>query len=275
MIEVSPNLKIEIRPIPNRKGIREFSDNLEFFSQANIIAPFVNPQTLKYDTGLSKEDLDYLKDKKCPYNLDDNYTPGQAHEFWESNLVKTELLNTPTFLYPGKSLLDFIKWKYLLVNQYIYKSENEMNSGSKPQATHYIYNESDEIEVKATKLERYTRLINNISELSLDRKRKILTIINEENPDNKSENYLTVKFDEIINNKEKRTLLEELLKEDQAVISTKALIKKGILLGLIRRTKTGYYYFETNLGFQLDDVVEFLNKAENQEILLNIKTKID
>lgn len=275
MTGVSPNLKIEIRPIPNRRGIREFSDNLEFFSQANIIAPFVNPQTMKYDTGLSEDDLEYLKSKKCPYNLDDNYTPNQPHEFWESNLVKTELLNTPTFLYPGKSILDFIKWKYLLVNKYIYKSETEMLSGSKPQATHYIYDESEEVEIKASRLEHHNKLIKDVTALSLDRKRKLLLLINDENTDNKNESYITVKFDEIINNHDKRMMLESLLAEDKNIINLKAMIRKAVMQNVIRKTKQGYFYFETNLGFLEDDVVAFLDKPENQEIYLNIQTKIN
>jgi hypothetical protein len=42
-------------------------------------------------------------------------------------------------LYPGKNQIDFVKYKFLLVNNYIYKSEDEMRTGSKPEATHYIY----------------------------------------------------------------------------------------------------------------------------------------
>ena len=42
----------------------------------------------------------------------------------------------------------------------------------------------------------------------------------------------------------------------------------------LRKTKKGIFYFETNLGFSEEDVKEFLIKDENQEILLNIKSKI-
>jgi hypothetical protein len=272
---VSKDLKIEIRPIPDRNGIKQFSDNLEYFSQAHIIAPFVNPVSLKYETGLNKEDLEYLKEKNCPYELESNYQKGVAHPFWESQVVKVELKNSPVFLFPGKSIIDFIKWKYLLVNNYIYNSEEEMRSGTKPQATHYIYNESEETSIRATELEKKNSLIRKVGELSLKRKRDIVLIIENENTENKNENYLTVKFDQIMNDKDKALQLEQLLNGDVEDVALSAEIKSAIQKNVLRKTKKGIFYFETNLGFAEEDVKEFLSKPDNQEIYLNIKSKIN
>lgn len=271
---INKELKIEIRPIPNRNDIKQFSENLEYFSQSHIIAPFVNPVSLKYETGLTEEDIKYLEEQKFPYNLSDNYTKGVAHDFWESSMVKVELKNTPSFLFPGKSLMDFVKYKYLLVNNYIYKSEEEMKSGTKPQATHYIYNESEEIDSKAAELERKNSLITKVSELSLKRKRDIVLIIEDENTENKDENYLTVKFDMILNDKEKFSILKELLDKDIDSVAMMAEVKSAIQKNVLRKTKKGIFFFETNLGFSEEDVKEFLMNPENQEILLNIKSKI-
>jgi hypothetical protein len=234
----------------------------------------VNPVSLKYETGLTKEDIEYLKQENFPYDISDNYTKGVAHPFWESSMVKVELKNSPSFLFPGKSLLDFIKYKYLLVNNYIYKSEEEMLSGTKPQATHYIYNESEATSLKANELEVKNKLIRKIGELSLKRKRDIVLIILNENTDNKTEDYLTVKFDNIVNDKNLSKELSKLLNEDIEKVSLTAEIKSALQKNILKRTKQGIFYFESNLGFSEEDVQEFLNKPENQEILLNIKSKI-
>jgi len=272
---VSKDLKIEIRPIPDRNGIKAFSENLEYFSQAHILAPFVNPVSLKYDTGLNKSDVEFLEEEKFPYNLDNNYKKGEPHEFWESSQVKVELKNSPIFLFPGKSLIDFVKWKYLLVNNYIYNSEEEMKSGTKPQATHYIYNQNEETELRATELEKRNSLIKKVSNLSLKRKRDIILIIENESTDNKNENYLTVAFEDIMRDKDKVSQLTLLLEKDVEDVSLSAEIKSAIQKNVLRKTKKGVFYFETNLGFSEEDVKEFLSKDENQEILLNIKSKID
>ena len=271
---ISRELKIEIRPIPGRNGIKQFSENLEYFSQSHIIAPFVNPVSLKYETGLTEEDIKYLKDNNFPYDLSDNYTKGVAHPFWESTMVKTELKNSPQFLFPGQSLMDFIKYKYLLVNSYIYKSEEEMKSGTKPEATHYIYNESEEIDLIAGELERKNSLIAKVSKLSLKRKRDIVLILLNENTDNKDENYLTVKFDSIVNDKDLSIQLEQIFNENNDSVSLSAEIKSAIQKNVLRKTKKGIFYFETNLGFSEEDVKEFLMHPENQELYLNIKSKI-
>jgi hypothetical protein len=268
------DLKIEIRPIPGRNGIKSFSENLEYFSQAHILAPFVNPVTLKYMTGLTEEDVEALKESGFPYELDATYRKGVAHEFWESSIVKVELSNSPIFLYPGKNKIDFVKYKYLLVNNYIYMSEDEMRTGSKPEATHYIYNEGAANKVKATKLEKRNSLINQTSKLSLSRKRQIVLILLNENTDNKDEDYLTVRFEDIIGNKELSLELGELLKKADEDISLIADIKSAIQKNVLKRTKQGIFYFETNLGFSEGEVAKTLQSSDNQEILLSIKSKI-
>ena len=270
----STELKIEIRPIPNRNNIKTFSENLEFFSQAHTITAFVNPVTLRYETGLSEADVKMLKDKGFPYDISDNYQRGVAHPFWEGSMVKVELKNNPIFLFPGKSLLDFVKYKYLLVNSYIYKSEEEMLTGAKTQATHYIYNESESTEIKAAELDKKNGLIRKLGNLSLKRKRDLVLIIENENTDNKNEDYLTVKFDLILNNKEKALQLSELLDQDQENVALTADIVSAIQKNVLKRTKKGIFFFENNIGFNEEDVKEFLSKPENQEILLNIKSKI-
>lgn len=274
MTNISKDLKIEIRPIPNRGSIKQFSENLEYFSQSHIIAPFVNPVSLKYETGLSKEDIEFLGKNNFPYNISDNYTKGVAHTFWEGSMVKVELKNSPIFLFPGKSLIDFVKYKYLLVNNYIYKSEEEMKSGIKSQATHYIYNESEENGIKAGELEIKYALIRKVSELTLTRKRDLVLILLNENTENKNEDYLTTRLDMIITDKELSKELTELLKADTTSIALSADIKSAIQKTVLRKTKQGIFYFETNLGFSEEDVKEFLIKPENQEILLSIKSKI-
>lgn len=271
---ISKDLKIEIRPIPGRNGIKQFSENLEYFSQSNTIAPFVDPVTLRYTTGLAEEDKQYLKENQFPYDISDNYKKGVPHPFWESSLVKVELKNNPIFLFPGKSLIDFVKYRYLLVNSYIYKSEAEMKSGTKPEATHYIYDESEETSIKASKLQKRNALIRKISELSLSRKRDIILILLDEITDNKDEDYLTVKFDEVLQNKELSTKLEQLLSKHAEEIALSAELKSAIRKNVLQKTKKGIFYFETNLGFSEDDVKEFLSNPENQELYLNIKSKI-
>lgn len=273
-MDITKNTRIEIRPISNKNGIRKFSENLEYFSQSHIIAPFVDPVTMKYKTGLTKKDSKHLKNHNFPYDISDNYIKGEAHEFWESSLIKIELKNNPIFLFPGKSLLDFVKYKYLLVNSYIYNSEEEMQTGSKPEATHYIYDESESIQNKANKLERKNQLIAEVRELSPTMKRDIILVILNEDTENKNEDYLTVRFEDIVKNKDLSVQLESILSKDAEEVRVRSDIKKAIQKNVLRRTKKGISFFDTTIGYSEDDVKKYLMDSENQELYLNIKEKI-
>lgn len=273
-MNISKDLRVEIRPIPNRNNIKNFSDNLEYFSKSTVISAFVNPVSLKYETGLTEEDKTYLKEQGFPYDINDNWIRGVAHPFWESDIAKTELKSSPVFLYPGQSLIDFVKYKYLQNNKYIYKSEEEMNTGSKPEASHFIYDEEVATEVKAVEIEETNTLLTKISKLSLEKKKNILLVILNEDVSNKAESYITVKFDEITKSKELKQHLIELLSEDAKEIAILADVKMAILKAVLRRSKQGIFFFDNNLGYSEKDVVKFLKEADNQEIYLTIKSKI-
>ena len=268
------NLKIEIRPIPNRGNIGKYSKDLEYFSQPHTVGPDINAKTLHFVTGLEEKDLEYLKNKECPYDLSSVFKNGTAHPFWESVLAKTSLLPTPMFLYPYNSILDFIKWKYLQKSSFVYASEQEMREGVKPQATHFLYNEEEENSVKASILERRNSLVGKVSGLSLQRKRDIILILKDEDTTNKNENYLTVVFDQIISDKDLSQRLEEILNKHTEAITLLAEVKLAIQRNVLKRTKKGIFYFESNLGFGEEDVSEFLSNPENQQIYLNIKSKL-
>lgn len=269
------SLKIEIRHIPNQNGIREFSENLEYFSQPHIVSPLVDSTTRKYVTGLDEDDIKYLKENNFPYNFDDNnYHPGMINEFWSSSQLKMDLKTTPDFLYPEKNLLHFIKYKYLLKSKFVYASEEEMSTGCKPEATHYLYNQGVEIRDKARKIEYRKKIEDKISKLTLQQKRDIVLVMLDEDTDNKNEDYLTVRFEDILKDKKSTEKLRVLLEAKKGEMSLRAEIKTAINKDILSKTKKGIFYFDTPIGFTEDDVLTFLDKKENQEIYSNIKSKL-
>jgi hypothetical protein len=128
--------------------------------------------------------------------------------------------------------------------------------------------------MRAGELEKRNSLIRQVSDLSLKRKRDIVLILLNENTDNKNENYLTIKFETIMNDKELSLQLFELLNQEVEGVTLQAEIVSAIQKNVLRKTKKGIFFFETNLGFSEEDVKEFLINPDNQEILLNIKSKI-
>jgi hypothetical protein len=267
------DIKIEIRPIPNKKDIREYSEMLEHVSAKHILAPYLEGGSNNFATGLKKEDIEYLKKAGCPYDLNPLYEE-EKPSFWLSEIVKVQLLPSPIFLFPYRSVLDYIKWKYLLVSNYIYTSEEEIATGTKPEATHYIYDAKETVKLKAKEIEDKNSLIMQISKLSLERKRTFVLLLLNENTENFNEDELVCRFDDILANKDLKAQLIELLNADDATVSLKAIVKIALNKQVLKRTREGIFWFETKIGFREDNAIEFLSKPENQDILLGIKEKI-
>ena len=265
------DLKIEIRPIPNRGGIRKFSEELEYFSERHTIIPYVN-KSRKYVTGLNEADIKYLKSVGVKYDLDDNYITDTPHPLWDSQEIKVDLLNTPTFLYPYRSPLDYIKWKFISVSEYVYSSESEMEEGGKPQATHYIFNEEIEDEIKAKKLLKNYNLIQTFLSFKENEKRSFLTMVFNEDFSDKSSDSLISKYEEAIN--DKPDLVLKYINNSPGELSDKAFILKAIAKGIIRKNKKGLKYFDVDLGFTVEDAYNTLNTPDNVELFNNIKEKL-
>lgn len=266
--------RVELRPIPNKQNIRQFSPNIEFYGGRKTIGCFVNAKTHKYNTNLDEADLEYLKEQGFPFDVNDNYIPGKPHSFWDSTTSKITLEPSVVILRPKLNPVDFVKFRYLQLSKYVYTSEAEMLEGSKPEATHYIYNEDEEIKVKASNIEQKNKLVKEVSSLSPQRQREIILIILNENTDNKDADYLAVKMDDIMRDKRYSEDLRNLLEYNKEEITLRALVRKAIQSNVLRRTKQGIYFFESNLGFDEEKVREFLSEDANQEVLISIQDKL-
>lgn len=275
---ISEGLKIEIRPIPDsllggKDKFFNMKAGLGSLAQSHTVGPMVDKRTRRFDTGLSADDLKWINEQGFAYDLSTNFKNGVAHPFWEAPIARTELKSSPMFLFPGADPLDLIKWRYLCKSPLVYSSEQEMALGGKPRATHYIYDESEEIVKKATIIAREDKLRHQCLEMTPNRKRDLVLIILDEDTETKPEVYLNVKLDEIVKDKEKSVELERLLNAKPAEVNVEALIKNAISRNVIKKTAEGYKYFETPLGYTEKDVKALLSKVEKQQLFLDIQAK--
>ena len=86
------DFRIEIRPIEDRKGVREYSKELEMVASKHVIAPYLQGGSNMFATGLNDDDLEYLAEQKCPYDLNPIYQEGKP-SFWLSQMIKIEKLS--------------------------------------------------------------------------------------------------------------------------------------------------------------------------------------
>ncbi|MCB0392795.1 MAG: hypothetical protein KDD58_16010, partial [Bdellovibrionales bacterium] len=99
---------VEVRPIESPKWHGKTKG--ESFKRPLKLSALVDGETMRYATGLSKEDIEKLKKKGVSYNLSDEYDPDKPHEFWDSPLPVVKLENNTQF-FNTDNVIDFIKVK--------------------------------------------------------------------------------------------------------------------------------------------------------------------
>ena len=147
-----------------------------------------------------------------------------------------------------------------------------MEEGGKPQATHYIFNEEIEDEIKAKKLLKNYNLIQTFLSFKENEKRSFLTMVFNEDFSDKSSDSLISKYEEAIN--DKPDLVLKYINNSPGELSDKAFILKAIAKGIIRKNKKGLKYFDVDLGFTVEDAYNTLNTPDNVELFNNIKEKL-
>ena len=104
---------------------------------------------MTYCTGLTPEEEKTYGDK-LKADLSKQFSIDTPHPFWDSKMAETKLENRTQF-FDTSNPLDFIKIKYIKQSKYVANSAKEYEEGLFPEATHIIFDESEEVDVKATK----------------------------------------------------------------------------------------------------------------------------
>ena len=86
-----------------------------------------------------------------------------------------------------------------------------MLTGNKPAATHFIYNESQEINSKAVLLEAIEGIKLDISKLSTDRKKNVIFLVTGETIGTKDAGQVAVRLDSIYSTEEEFERLKDVL----------------------------------------------------------------
>ncbi len=140
---------VEIRPVDKVKW--HGKKGHENFTQPVLIECLFDPITGNYATGLNDDDRKRLE-KKTGYDLSDAYgtTP---HPFWNSPTARIKL-PAMTSIFDTSRAIDEIKVHVLKASKFVANSMREYEEGLFPEATHIIYDEAEEVKVKATKIQR-------------------------------------------------------------------------------------------------------------------------
>lgn len=273
--------KIEVRPIERvtwhgKKG-------KESFKRPVTIMALVNAKTGKYDTG-----LDYSEPFKTPDNhdalteaeyygkligqdLSNAYIPGKPHPYWDNPISAVKLENR-TMIFDTDNPIDYIKVKIMKASKYVANSMREYNEGKYPAATHVISDEQEEVEIKAAKVEIKRTATIEASKLSKERKIQLIHIVGGKNLRGKSDDFIEVEMDNLIENNAKDLLYW--IKADKKLVKIKSEVLEAMKKNIIRSIGGKLKYREIDLGFDDDEAADFLSQDINNELLIRVEQEI-
>lgn len=284
--------KVQIRPLQIKKWHGKTGN--ESFTRAKVIAALVDPVLMTYSTGLdyvnkTYDDPDGGKEKitEAQYyskilkaDLSNQFNLDIPHPFWDSKMSKLKLENR-TMILDTNNALDYIRIKIAKASKYVANSQKEYEEGMFPEATHVIFDEREDVEVKASKIALRKQAILKTDKLSKGQKIELILVLSSEGNDylraknlkGSSDNAVEVELDKIIESKPAQLL--EYLSRDKEEVATNALILEALQKHVLRKEGHKIMYHESLLGQDIGEVIQYMNKPENQEFKLRVIKQVN
>lgn len=262
---------IQVKPIEVKKW--HGKSGSESFTRTKVIQALVDPDKMTYATGLSLEEEkkygELLKtDLSKQFNLD------IPHPFWDSKTAEIKLENRTQF-FNTENPLDYIKIKILKESRYVANSMKDYEEGLYPEATHIIFDESEEIDVKAAAVSIRNQAVIETSKLSKDKKIQLIMILSADkdymkmkNLKGKSDNFVEVELGKLIDKKASDVLFY--LKMDKEYLANYALSLEALQRNILTKEGHKIKYHESVIAQDLEGLIEYLSKTENNEFKLRI-----
>lgn len=261
---------VEVKPIEKERwhGVK----GRDAFTRPITIEALVSVNTGQFATGLTPEDRERLE-KKTGYNLSPDYIVGKPHDFWNSP-AGTIKLEYKTNIFNTANPLDEIKVKLMKAHDLVANSMKEYEEGKFPGALFVIFDEQEELELKASKASVKRKVILESSKLTKTRKAEIVQILKGVSVRNQSDEFVDLKLDDCIDEFGAEKVLT-LIQRDKTRTSLHALVLEAIHKNVLRKDGTAIYYMDDQIGFDTESAVDYFQDPKNQTLKAQILEKIN
>jgi len=260
---------VEVRPIERKKWHGKKGE--ETFSQPVVIECLYDPATGKYATGLTDKDRKRLE-AVTGYDLSDSFNAAEPHPFWSTSTARIKLPYR-TVVFDTTVPLDEIKVKVLKASKFVANSLKEYEEGLFPEATHVIYDENEEVAIKASRIQKKQQAFKLALKMSLDEKVNIIMIMSHKSVRNQSQDYVDVEIDKLIG--EHAAEFIEIAKRDKKENYVRASLLEAIHRNILTKEGNAVYYMGDRIGDTFDDAVNYFLDPQNQNLKAAILEKLN
>ena len=259
--------KIEVRPIERKKW--HGKEGKENFAQPMYIEALYDPATGKYATGLDEAQKKRLE-KQTGFDLSDGFT-GEPHPFWNSKMGRIKLPAMTTIFDTSKPL-DEIKVSVLKASRFIANSLRDYENGLYPDATHVIYDESEDVKMRASKVQRKKKAYKLAAKLTDEEKANVIQILTGRSVRKQSQDYLDVELDKLIEGDVAKFI--ETAEMDSNELYLRGAILEGLYRNILTKEGSAILYMGDMIGHNLDEAIKYFSDPNNQVIKASILEKL-
>ena len=261
---------VEVRPIERERwhGLK----GKDAITRPVVIEALLSSTTGKLATGLTPEDRERLE-KETGYDLSPDYKAGKPHPFWSSPAAFVKLEHK-TNIFDISNPLDEIRVKIMKASDLVANSQKEYDEGKFPLAQFVIFDEREEVELKASKATIKRKVIIEANSLPFERKADVVQILLGINVRKQSADYIELKLDEAIDKIGPQEVLN-LIQRDKARTSLHATVLEAIHKNVLRKDGTSVYYMDDQIGFDVESAIDYLADKKNQALKAQIIEKLN
>lgn len=259
---------VEIRPLEVQRWHKK--KGKEAFAQDKTIEVLYSEELGKLATGLTEEQAKEYG-AKLGVDLSDMYNPELPHPYWTSKASWITLPNKTT-IFNDQRPSDFVKIANCKASKFVANSMAEQQAGKWPDATHVIFSEEEEMELKATKFQITQKIGIELMNASLERKIALVQILSNKTVKGRSPNFIDGILSEVIAEKPEEVLKALSMDKEEVVVrsSVLELLQKNIL------TKQGQavYYMGDKIGLDYEDTVKYFKDPNNAVMKVTLLEKL-
>lgn len=259
---------VEIRPLPLTKW--HGKKGKESFTQPKTVEVLPNVQTGKYDTGLDEEQTAKYS-KITGLDLSDTFIPDVPHPFWSTKAAWIPLPNN-TLVLNSDNNFEYIKIANCKTSKYVANSMAEYNQGLWPDATHVIFSEEEEMELRASKFQIQQKASVKLMDYSLDAKIALVQILSKKTVKGRSANFIDGLVSELVENEPAEVLRVLNMNKEEA--TTRANVLEMLSKNVLTQQGEAIFYMGNPIGFDYEDAVKYFQDPNHVEMKVRLLEKI-
>lgn len=260
---------VEVRPIETKKWHGKTGQ--ESFTRPKKLQALINTEKMAYDTGLTAEEIVELN-KKVNYDLTNHFDQQNPHSFWDSPMSMVKLENN-TMFFDISQPLNYIKVKIMRASKYVANSMSDYEAGLFPEATHVIFDESEQAELLASKVQQEEDAVIAASKMTKDRKIELILALSGKNLKGQSDNFVKVELSKLIKKDPAEFLRYNEMDKDE--LANYALVLESLQKSVLRKDGHKILYHDSVLGMNEIDVAKYLLVPDNQDLKIRLMAQVN